>query len=43
VVLCTPHSLHTEQIVAAAQAGKHVFCEKPLTLTRPMPCVRWPR
>ena len=34
VVLCTPHSLHTEQIVAAAQAGKHVFCEKPLTLTR---------
>lgn len=34
VVLCTPHSMHAEQIVAAAQAGKHVFCEKPLTLTR---------
>jgi predicted dehydrogenase len=32
VVLATPHSLHTEQIVAAAQAGKHVFCEKPLGL-----------
>lgn len=32
VVLATPHSLHTEQIVAAAGAGKHVFCEKPLGL-----------
>ncbi|MDH4190217.1 MAG: Gfo/Idh/MocA family oxidoreductase [Betaproteobacteria bacterium] len=34
VVLATPHSLHVPQIVAAAQAGKHVFCEKPLALTR---------
>jgi len=34
VVLCTPHTLHTEQIVAAASAGKHVFCEKPLSLSR---------
>ncbi len=34
VVLATPHSLHCEQIIAAASAGKHVFCEKPLTLTR---------
>ena len=33
VLLCTPHSLHAEQILAAAQAGKHVFCEKPLCLT----------
>jgi predicted dehydrogenase len=33
VVLCTPHTLHAEQILAAAQAGKHVFCEKPLCLT----------
>ena len=32
VVLATPHSMHTEQIVAAAKAGKHVFCEKPLGL-----------
>ncbi|HEY5897738.1 MAG TPA: Gfo/Idh/MocA family oxidoreductase [Burkholderiales bacterium] len=30
VVLATPHSLHCEQIVAAAKAGKHVFVEKPL-------------
>jgi predicted dehydrogenase len=34
VILCTPHSLHCEQIVRAANAGKHVFCEKPLCLTR---------
>ena len=25
VVLCTPHTLHTEQIIAAAKAGKHIF------------------
>ena len=34
VVLATPPSVHTEQVVAAAAAGKHVFCEKPFTLTR---------
>src|SRR5262245_32176675 len=34
VVLCTPHSQHTDQIVAAAHAGRHVFCEKPLSMTR---------
>src|SRR4029077_6649938 len=34
VVLCTPHSQHCEQIVRAANAKKHVFCEKPLSLTR---------
>ena len=33
VILCTPHLQHAEQIVAAAQAGLHVFCEKPLCLT----------
>ncbi len=33
VVLATPHSMHAEQIVAAAHAGKHVFTEKPLGLT----------
>lgn len=34
VILATPHSLHEEQIVAAAGAGKHVFCEKPFCLNR---------
>ena len=34
VILCTPHSVHCDQVVRAAQAGKHVFCEKPLALSR---------
>ncbi|MBL8385270.1 MAG: Gfo/Idh/MocA family oxidoreductase [Burkholderiales bacterium] len=33
VVLCTPHKAHAAQIAAAAAAGKHVFCEKPLCLS----------
>jgi predicted dehydrogenase len=33
IVLATPHTLHAEQVVAAARAGKHVFTEKPFTLT----------
>jgi predicted dehydrogenase len=34
VFLATPHSLHVEQISAVAAAGKPVWCEKPLALTR---------
>ncbi len=34
VVLATPHSLHARQVIAAADAGKHVFCEKPFALRR---------
>lgn len=34
VVLATPHSLHYQQILAVAAAGKAVFCEKPLTLRK---------
>jgi len=34
VFLATPHSLHVEQVLAVAAAGKHVWCEKPLSLTR---------
>ena len=33
LVLATPHSVHAEQIIAAAEAGKHVFTDKPFTLT----------
>ena len=33
VVLATPHSMHGAQVIAAAAAKKHVFCEKPFTLT----------
>jgi predicted dehydrogenase len=33
LVLCTPHSLHLPQVLAAAAARKPVFCEKPLALT----------
>jgi len=34
VVLATPHALHEAQIEAAVAARKHVFCEKPLALTK---------
>jgi predicted dehydrogenase len=33
VLIATPHSTHEALVTAAAQAGKQVFCEKPLTLT----------
>jgi len=34
VVLATPHSMHGVQVVAAAAAKKHIYCEKPFTLTK---------
>ena len=34
VILATPHSLHAQQIADSVAAGKHIFCEKPLALTR---------
>jgi predicted dehydrogenase len=34
VVLATPHTLHEQQLLAAAAAGKHIHVEKPITLTR---------
>jgi UDP-N-acetyl-2-amino-2-deoxyglucuronate dehydrogenase len=33
VTIATPSGLHMEPTVAAAQAGKHVICEKPLEIT----------
>ncbi len=34
VILATPHSMHAQQVIAAAGAKKHVFCEKPFALTK---------
>ncbi len=33
VFICTPPATHREICIAAAAAGKHIFCEKPLAMT----------
>lgn len=33
VVICTPHNQHTNYVVAAAEAGRHIIIEKPVALT----------
>lgn len=30
VLICSPAPMHVPQIIAAAAAGKHIFCEKPI-------------
>mgnify|MGYP005837737833 CR=1 FL=1 len=32
VNVCTPNHLHAEQVIAALNAGKHVYCDKPLAM-----------
>lgn len=34
VVIATRHNAHARQVLAALEAGKHVYCEKPLCLTQ---------
>jgi predicted dehydrogenase len=33
VYVVTPNALHAEHTIAAARAGKHVFCEKPMEVS----------
>jgi len=32
IAICAPTGLHKEMVIAAANAGKHIFCEKPCAL-----------
>ena len=34
IYIATNHASHAEEITAALRSGKHVVCEKPLTLTK---------
>ena len=33
VLVVSPNHAHADQVVAAADAGKHIFCEKPISLS----------
>ena len=32
VTICTPSGMHADQAIAAIEAGKHVLCEKPMSI-----------
>jgi len=34
IFICSPDQTHPDYVIAALQAGKHVFCEKPLARTK---------
>jgi len=33
VFICSPNGMHAEMTIAAAHAGKHIMCEKPMAIT----------
>ncbi|MFA6401346.1 MAG: inositol 2-dehydrogenase [Salinivirgaceae bacterium] len=36
IIICSPTDTHAKYIIEAAQAGKHIFCEKPIDLSIPV-------
>jgi 1,5-anhydro-D-fructose reductase (1,5-anhydro-D-mannitol-forming) len=35
IFIASPNSMHAQQVIAAAQAGKHVLCDKPMAINVP--------
>ncbi|MCK9208579.1 MAG: Gfo/Idh/MocA family oxidoreductase, partial [Salinivirgaceae bacterium] len=36
IIICSPTDTHAKYIIETAQAGKHIFCEKPIDLSIPV-------